>query len=146
MSLNKMGAIALKSLLVSLVLCHPVFAKNRACKFQVTSDLKLNFGVIDPSSVAPVSAPVVAVTVGSDQAGDCKKLTMTVAARTGTVLQLTNGTGGVIPYSLTTFTTAAPGNNKYSQVVLQGTITPANFQNAPAGLYSQSNVVLDVSP
>lgn len=114
--------------------------------FQTAGNLQLNFGALDPSSGATATSPVVAATLGSDLVGDCKMLTMTVNARSGTVLQLTNGSGGVIPYTLTTFTAPAPGNNKYVQLVLQGTIQPANYQNAPGGVYVQNNVFLDITP
>ena len=146
MKSNRMTQFASASLLLLLLFCPTAFANNGACAFKVTANLKLNFGVLDPSSGAVITRPVVAATVGSDQVGDCRNLTMTVKARTGSVLQLTNGSGGIIPYTLTTFSTAAPGNNTYTQLVLQGTIPAANYQNAPAGTYTQSNVFLDVSP
>ena len=146
MCFNRTLACALHAVLASLLVCTPAIARNGSCFFRVNADLKLNFGALDPSSIAVATTPVVAATVGSDDVGDCRNVTMTVKARTGTVLQMTNGTGGVIPYSLTTYSAAAPGNNRYSQLVLQGSITPANYQNAPAGSYTQTNVFLDVTP
>lgn len=146
MTSSRITSFASASFLLTLLLCPPAFAKNGSCLFQVTANLQLNFGALDPSSGATITSPVVAATVGSDQVGDCKNLTMTVNARTGSVLQLTNGSGGVIPYTLTTFSAAAPGNNLYTQLVLQGTIPPSSYENAPAGVYTQSNVFLDVSP
>lgn len=134
------------ALFALLSLPSSAFANNGSCGFEVSGNLQLNFGMLDPSSGTAVTAPVVAATVGADQVGDCRNVTLTVAARIGSVLQLTNGSGGIIPYTLTTFSDPSPRNNRYTQLILQGTITSANYQNAPAGLYTQSNVLLDVNP
>lgn len=137
-----LSVFATKALLLSALLCSPAFALNGNCSFEVRGPLQLNFGVLDPSVGGNVTSPVIATTVGADQVGDCK-VNLTVTA-TGP-LQLTNGAGGTIPYSLATFSASAPGNNKYTQLLMQGTILGTSYQNAPAGAYSQS-ITVTVSP
>ena len=146
MTPKRLTCYAAAGALLSLLLCPTAFANGGSCGFKVAGNLQLNFGTLDPSSGVAVTRPVVAATVGSDQVGSCNNVSMTVQARTGSVLELTNGSGGIIPYTLTTFSAPAPGNNTYTQLVLQGTVPPANYQNAPAGIYTQSNVFLDISP
>ena len=143
------SAIAVLAMAACLVPCHPAWANNGACMFRVVGTMTLAFGSIDPSSAANVVASITPATVA--QIGDCKSVTMSITADNGQ-----NFSGGrrmakaggtdFIPYSLTLPPNqAAPGNNRYVGLVITGTITPAAFQNAGAGDYSDS-VIITVSP
>lgn len=132
-----------------LLSCGFAQANNGTCLFAARGTMTLGFGTIDPSSTTNAVATLTPGAVA--QIGDCKGVTMTVTADNGSNYngsrQLADAArANFIAYSLTLpAPQPGPGNNRYVPLVITGTITPASFQNAPAGAYSDS-VVITVSP
>lgn len=131
-----------------LLTCSSAQAVNGNCEFRVVGTLTMNF-TIDPS----VDLPVVASVMPGQPAeiGNCRSVTMSVTADGGSNWldgrrHLAQAGGGLIPYTLTPPPAmTAPGNNRWVPLVITGTIAPADFQNARAGIYSD-RVVITVSP
>lgn len=141
--------MAASTVAAGLLLSGAALAKNNKCLFQAVGTMTLDFGTIDPSSSASAVATVTPGTVAT--IGDCTNGTMAVTADNGS-----NFSGGrrladtakanFIAYTLTLpASQPRPGNATYVPLLITGTILPADFQNAPAGGYSDS-VVITVSP
>ena len=132
-----------------LLACTSAQAVNGNCEFRVVGTMSMSFGTIDPSST---TAAIATITPGQvAQIGSCRNVTMSVTADQGRNFsgsrRLALGAGAAfIPYSLTLpANRPGPGNNNWVDLEITGTIAPADFQNAPAGVYSDS-VVITVSP
>lgn len=120
------------------------------CEFRARG-LSLNFGALNPSSGANVTAMASAATMNADQAGDCTGMAMTITGDSGQNFLLTRrlrnaATGDFIAYTLTLpGALTAPGNNRYTAFTLQGSIQGTDYANASAGLYSDS-VLITITP
>lgn len=132
----------------------PALARDNICDFQATGGMSLSFGILDPSAAVTVSIPVAAVSLNSDQAGDCQPggQTMTISADNGLHFsggsrRMMSAAGDYIPYSLTAvpITRSRPGNNRYVAVTFNGVVTATAYQDAPAGTY-QDTVTISVTP
>lgn len=145
---TKLAPRAFAALCCALLLACPAPALSRdaSCEFR-GAGVTLTFGNLDPSN--PVQ--VVRMLQGAGEVGDCnsKGLNLTVSIVGPSARQLTNGSGGVIPYTLSGFpvTMPQPGNNAYPSFLagLTGTIASGVYVDAPAGAYSD-NVTIRVDP
>lgn len=151
---TKTSTLASLSLLGALLAATatPVDAKNASCQFEATG-LILAFGNLDPSNAVQKVQVVQAQNVGAGSVGDCNTVgvTMSVQIVGSSSRSMSNGAGGVIPYTLAGFPVTGitqPGNNKYVNflsVGVAGTIAAGSYADAPAGTYSDT-VTISVSP
>ena len=142
------------ALALSLWLTAPAGAANGSCEFRARG-LSLNFGVLDPSSHASVSSPVVPSTSLADLAGDCNTAgPMTISIAGSSSRQLAGPGGGTINYTITGLPVSLPkpGNSPgssgknyvpwFNPGQLQGVIQWSAYADAPAGLYSDTVTVV----
>jgi len=120
------------------------------CKFQAGSGSALSFGSVDPSSGTNATA---SVTVVVRCGGSAPSATYAVTANDGL-----HSTGPAqrrmrhsatptefLTYSVTSPVSGTIPKNVNTAVVVEGTITPAQFQNAIAGSFTDT-VVLTLAP
>lgn len=119
------------------------------CRFQAGSGTLLNFGAIDPSSATNATA---SVTLVIKCTGSAPSATYAISAGAGLYnaagtrrMRHTVNTGEFLAYSLTEPLSGTIPKNVVSNVVLSGTITPAQFANALAGSFADT-VVLTLAP
>jgi spore coat protein U-like protein len=125
-----------------------VVPSKNVCKFS-TSSLALPFGTVDQLGAAPLVVPV---TIDFVCNGASATAIYSVTASDGAqasgpgLRRMANGTGSFLPYDLT-LTPSAGTVSKGTPVTVTvtGTLQPANYQNAPVGVY-QDTVVLTVAP
>lgn len=132
----------------TMTLSATVLSKN-VCRFSSTATA-LNFGNIDPTSLAPVtvtlslsyrcngSDPVATWSVGSD---DGLHETGPGQPR----MQHTTNAAFYLPYSLSFPASGTAPRNVNQTMTVTGTIAPANFAAAIAGAYSDT-LVLSILP
>ncbi|HZY19762.1 MAG TPA: spore coat protein U domain-containing protein [Ramlibacter sp.] len=124
-------------------------ARNGTCLFRTNGTMTMGFGTINPSATTNVVASITTGNVA--QIGDCRGVTMAVTADDGSNFSGSRRMANAartdfIPYALTLpANRTGPGNNNYVDLVITGTVTPAGFQNARAGAYTD-RVVITVSP
>lgn len=147
---------ALAFMLLGLAL--PAVAADNRCDFATkrlggATELSIGFPILDPSSGATFTVPVVAASLNAGRIGDCvSSVSMTLSGDNGA-----NFSGGrrmkhatlaeFIPYSLAGIPTSqpGPGNSQYVSFTFTGTVTGPDYANAPAGSYSD-NVLISVDP
>lgn len=132
----------------SLTLSATVLSRN-VCRFNSTATA-LNFGVIDPTSTAPVTATLSLVyrCNGSDAVA-----TWTVSSDDGLNetgagqprMQHTTTPGNFLAYSLGFPGAGSAPRNVNQAMTVTGTVFPASFSTAIAGSYSDT-LVLSILP
>jgi hypothetical protein len=119
---------------------------TKKCTFS-TATSTLNFGAIDPSLAGPANATQTSLLY------KCTKGTtgVTIAPATGTLNRTLTSTtsAATMPYTLVIGSTAAAGKGFGAgndlTATLDGSITAANYQNAPAETYKEV-VTLNITP
>jgi len=125
-------------------------AADNVCEFRAKGGLTMPFGTLNPSSGQTVNAVMLAGNVQAAQAGDCRNVTLAINADNGQHYgagsrRMSNGID-FIPYVLNLpVSYPSPGNRQYLTFSFTGTIAGTAYQNASAGAYSDT-VVLMVTP
>lgn len=122
-----------------------VLSKNN-CKFQGTTSVALAFGNIDPSSAtaATASAGLVIRCAGSAAIATYALTLGNGLHGTGPgALRMKHATLNVfLPYSVTlTPASGSVAKNVNLAIAVNGTVTPANFQDATIGAYADTLVI-----
>lgn len=120
------------------------------CRFQAGSGTLLDFGAINPSSGSNATA---SVTLVIKCTGSAATATYNISAGNGLYntgpaqrrMRHATTLTEFLPYSLNDPLSATIPKNVVTNVVLSGTITPAQFGNALAGAFADS-VVLTLLP
>jgi spore coat protein U-like protein len=132
------------------VAARAVVISKSSCRFSSSNGLVIAFGTIDPSSSVDALASVNLVLICN---GSANTASYAIASDNGVNatgpgglrLRHVTNPAAVLPYSLS----APPGGTVQkgvaTTVAINGTITPANYANAPAGAYADT-VTLTISP
>lgn len=127
-------------------------ANGNQCSFQALG-LSMGFGLLDPSTGATKTVPVAAATLFADRWGSCRTgTTMTLSGGNGLnfnagMRNMKNAAGDLIAYNLASLPQSrpGPGNNTYVSFTFSGTVVGTAYQDAAAGVYSDT-VILSVTP
>lgn len=133
----------------SLAIGATVLSKSN-CKFTSAAGSTLAFGNIDPSGAVNATA---SVTLTMSCAGSAATAAWSLTSDDGLYstgpaqprLRHTVTTTAFMAYTLNTPLSGTTPKNTATPVTINGTITPANYQNALAGSYADT-VVLTLSP
>jgi spore coat protein U-like protein len=140
------------AVLTLLAWALPAQARGSSCLWRATGGFSVNFPNLDPSNAISITLPVGAVSLQSNEAGDCQPTnnTMSFAASNGNNFsggsrRMTNGTY-FIPYSIDGLATLnRPGNNSYVVINFTVTIQGTAYQDVAAGNYTDS-VTITLTP
>lgn len=124
-----------------------ILSKNN-CTFSTTTGT-IAFGAIDPSSASAVTA---SVTLTFRCTGSGNPVVYSITSNdgqhklgAGQPRMADAGATNFLAYTLNTPLSASTPKNTDTNIAIQGTVTPAQFQNAPATSYADT-VILTVSP
>ncbi len=125
-----------------------VLSKNN-CTFSTTTGT-LTFGTVDPSSATNATATPLTLTFSCTGSGNPASYTITSndglhKLGTGQPRMADSGGTNFLAYTLNIPISGTTPKNTATNVQIQGTITPAQFQNAIATSYTDT-VVLTLSP
>ena len=147
------------ALAVSLWAASSAHAGGTTCLFRATGTITIAFGSLDPSTGSNAVANASVGTVGADEVGDCNPTSANMQMAVGNGQNYSGGSRRLrsgtnyIPYSVSfsgwsgtgPFTRARPGNNTWVTLTMTATILGTDYQDAPAGTYTDS-VVLTLTP
>ena len=146
-ALSSAGAIAADT--YSLAIGATVLSKSN-CKFSTAAGATLAFGAIDPSGSTNATA---STSLTFSCAGSAATAAYSISSDDGLYasgpaqprLRHTVTTTQFMAYTLNTPLSGTTPKNTATTVTITGTITPANYQNALLGNYSDT-IVLTLSP
>jgi hypothetical protein len=136
------------ALLLTLAGARPVWARGGDCVFRSSGQLLLAFGSLDPGRASSLQQRATATRREDLEAGDCARgkamrilveggqhdlggrLRMKHALRNDAYLRYTVQAQPTVQ--------AGPGNGRYLGFELIGRLDPADFANAPGGVYSDT--------
>lgn len=118
------------------------------CAFDSTGTTGLNFGTLDPSSGAVVTATAT-VMVGDCPVGQTMVVTVDGGLRMNNTM-IRDGGSELMPYAVGTptfapSTASGPGVGAYKAATFTGTLQPSAYMDAVAGTY-RDVLIVTVSP